>query len=373
MPETIDAFALARTPYADSDNIGIGYGPTPRQTYRGSLSDLASYLALRGGTGQTTLVGNANYTMQSGSSGTPADFELATHSALTFSPTWTLAPANSLPAGNRRRIVDLAGAIVPGTYQIAVAPYGNDKINGSGSVWWLVSKYSYLIVETDGVSNWTVVDFGPNLLVSNNLSDLTNTGVARGNLGLGTAAVHNIGDFMIATNNLSELTNPGSSIATARVNLGLGVLSTVPSVLYSYLDPSMIATSADVASGTPNKLVPSNVVLGSRAPVNIPYGSPSIIGWDFSTFVNGLWYIPSTATTPMTLPVPTNVKPGQTGFIIIRNQGAASKTVNWPQPIFNLVPSTATSSSFAASPAANLFEYWTESTTSIRIRVTLAI
>ena len=44
MPETIDVFAPARTPYQDADNIGLGVGPSPRTTYRGTLSDLASYL-----------------------------------------------------------------------------------------------------------------------------------------------------------------------------------------------------------------------------------------------------------------------------------------------------------------------------------------
>ena len=297
------------------------------------------------------------------------DFELATHSTLSFSPTWTLSPANSIPAGNRRRIVDLAGVIVPGTYQIAVAPFGSDKINGlagAAGVVWLVSRFSYLILETDGISNWAIVDLGPNLLVSNNLSDLSNAGVARGNLGLGSAAVHNITDFMMAVNNLSELIN----VATARVNLGLGVLATVPTVLFNYLDPSIIATSADVANATPGKLVPSNVVLAPRAPVIIPFSQANGL-WDFSTFVNGIWTIGTSTASPFITINPTNIKPGQGGFIVIHNGAGAQRTVQWPSA-FNPLPPTGATSAIALNSAA-LFEYWTENSTLVRIRVTLNI
>src|SRR5262249_44794496 len=38
MPETIDLFTPARTPYLDTDMFGIGYGAAPTPTYRGTLA-----------------------------------------------------------------------------------------------------------------------------------------------------------------------------------------------------------------------------------------------------------------------------------------------------------------------------------------------
>lgn len=53
------------------------------------------------------------------------------------------------------------------------------------------------------------------VLGSNNLSDLSNAAIARGNLGLGSAAVIDADGLLQAANNLSELTNA----TTARANL----------------------------------------------------------------------------------------------------------------------------------------------------------
>lgn len=55
---------------------------------------------------------------------------------------------------------------------------------------------------------------------ASNLSDLSNAGTARTNLGLGTAAVQNVEFFLQAANNLSDVANAG----TARTNIGLGAL-----------------------------------------------------------------------------------------------------------------------------------------------------
>lgn len=59
---------------------------------------------------------------------------------------------------------------------------------------------------------------------ANNLSDVTSVPAARANLGLGTAAVHNVGDFLQPGDNLSDINNA----ATARGNLGLGDAATHP-------------------------------------------------------------------------------------------------------------------------------------------------
>ncbi len=59
------------------------------------------------------------------------------------------------------------------------------------------------------------------LETTNNLSDLTSASTARTNLGLGTAAVQNVGAFLQVANNLSDLSN----VATAITNLGIPVTS----------------------------------------------------------------------------------------------------------------------------------------------------
>lgn len=55
------------------------------------------------------------------------------------------------------------------------------------------------------------------MLSTNNLSDVSNAGTSRTNLGLGTAATKASGDFAQVANNLSDVT-----ASTARTNLGLG-------------------------------------------------------------------------------------------------------------------------------------------------------
>lgn len=90
-----------------------------------------------------------------------------------------------------------------------------------------------------GVARQCIVDTGANalrildgmtpggfatMMVNNNLSDLTDVGVARTHLELGTAALEDIGAFeaagtaLLITENLSDLNN----VPTARTNLGLG-------------------------------------------------------------------------------------------------------------------------------------------------------
>jgi hypothetical protein len=350
MPETIDLFNPARTPYVDTDLFGIGYGATPTPTYKGTLANLAAYLSKKLGTGQLTLVGNGNYVMQA------ADFELSSSVALTSSPTWTLVAANSVPAGQRRRIVDLAGVIVPGSFQIAVAPAGPDKINGVSGVFWLVSRFSHIIVESDGVSNWTIVDVGPSLLTANNLSDLPNVSTARGNLGLGTAAVHNITEFMVAANNLSEITVPNKPIA--RSNLGLGGLAVLNTVLYSNLDPAAIATLAQLLSGATGKLISSDVFWSSRVPVNLGTTSTN---WDFNTFINGI-YGPLSAIATVTA---SGLKAGQSGFITL----LGVRAITFPSTFRFITTPTGVGSNGTNS----FLEYWIESTSMVRARLTNTI
>lgn len=72
-----------------------------------------------------------------------------------------------------------------------------------------------------GKSTFTTATF---LQAANNLSDLVSQSSARSNLGLGTAAVENVGFFLQTANNLSDVV-----AATARTNLGLGTMAQVNS------------------------------------------------------------------------------------------------------------------------------------------------
>lgn len=56
------------------------------------------------------------------------------------------------------------------------------------------------------------------LQIANNLSDVSSVAAARINLGLGSAATHSATDFLAASSNLSDV----ASTTTARLNLGLG-------------------------------------------------------------------------------------------------------------------------------------------------------
>ncbi|BEU21559.1 hypothetical protein [Paraburkholderia sp. 22B1P] len=73
-----------------------------------------------------------------------------------------------------------------------------------------------------GLGTAAVQNVGAFAQTANNLSDLANAGTARTNLGLGTAATQNIAAFLQPANNLSDV----GSAATARTNLGLGTAAT---------------------------------------------------------------------------------------------------------------------------------------------------
>jgi hypothetical protein len=229
----------------------------------------------------------------------------------------------------------------------------------------LSQRFAYLVVETDGVGTWTIVDFGPGLSVINNLSDLGNVPAAVANLGLGTVALRNVGDFTAAANNLSELTDK----AAARNNLALGPLATQNTITYSYLDPSMIATATDVANATPNKLIPANIVLGVHATVVLPFpASPYNTNWDFSTFTNGTYDHNAVSTITA-----SNIPPGQTGFIIFHNTtsgGYLAINTVWPTQ-FKFVDSTNTISNTPGT--RDLLEYWCESNSLIHCKITKGI
>jgi hypothetical protein len=366
--ESIDQIGAARTPFNDNDYFVVGQGTPPVPLFRGRMPDLANYVTavqLRTSSSPLiTFVGNVNYIMSVG------DTELVTQVPFTTSPTWTLIAANAVPAGSRKRITDLAGSI--GQFSLLVAPSGTNTINGVNQSLTISQKYANYEFESDGISNWTVVASGPRLLAINNLSDLTSVPTALGNLGLGTAAVHDYHDFVLKENNLSDL----NSATSARANLGLGALAMLSTVFYNNLDPSMVATLSQLLSATLQKFISSDMYWAAKAPVTIPWAAAPV--WDFNTFINGIYTITGTTTTVINV---RNAKPGQSGFIVIKQPatsgahpiGPGAGVAQWP-PSFNFV-STVTAIGTAAN-AANLLEYWIEvggASPVIRTRLTINI
>jgi hypothetical protein len=364
MSKTIDLFNPARTPYLDNDMFAIAYPgiqsgqtiPPPNiPTYRGNLADLVSYLQVKLGTGQVTFPGDNDYNMG------PNDFELAATVALTATRTWNLCNASIAPRGQRRRIVDLVGAIGPSS--LVVNPISGNTINGVNAPITLNIKYSSIIFESDGSSRWTIVSQDPVLIASKNLSDVGNITTARTNLGLGSSATHDITDFMIAANNLSELTNKPA----ARTNLGLGTIALLNAIAYGNLDPSMIASTADVVAGTPGKLVPASALAGSgtnpNTPVNLPFtaGTTTI---DFSSFKNGTFtFFPGIPAGPFTV-VPSNATAGQSGFITFKNgsvSGVAS--ITWGA---GFTFASGANPTVSARGNTDLFQYYIEGPSLIR-------
>lgn len=81
---------------------------------------------------------------------------------------------------------------------------------------------------------------GGDMLSAMNLADVANTAASRTNLGLGTAAVQNVGAFAQVANNLSDLT-----AATARTNLGLVIGTDVQAFDATLTSIAALGTAAD--------------------------------------------------------------------------------------------------------------------------------
>ncbi len=123
------------------------------------------------------------------------------------------------------------------------------------------------------------------LLSTNNLSDLTNAGTARTNLGLGTAATHANGDYATAVHthvatDITDSTAVGRSVLTAatagdaRAALALGTASTHDDT--EYADAVHTHAAADIGDPTGIKTTESLIIAVSDETTAITTGTAKV-------------------------------------------------------------------------------------------------
>lgn len=96
-------------------------------------------------------------------------------------------------------------------------------------------------------------------------------------------------------------------------------------VTFAKLATAAVATAAEFMSNTASKLLSAQAVWSAANFVTVAYSSS--VSLDFNTFIN----VRITMTGAMTLANPTNVKPGQTGSILLTNASGFALTMgtNW--------------------------------------------
>jgi hypothetical protein len=117
-------------------------------------------LAARGSSGlniesRTAGIANANYTILA-----TDRYVATTTTVFTAARTATLPAANAVNAGIRLYIGDDGGAITS-AFALNIARAGTDTINKQTTSITLTSPFSSIIIESDGVSNWTIVVRSP--------------------------------------------------------------------------------------------------------------------------------------------------------------------------------------------------------------------
>jgi hypothetical protein len=184
--------------------------------------------------------------------------------ALTAPRTLTLPAANSIPAGERIRFIDVIAG-VSSTNTLTFAVTGADTINGASS-FVINGPSSEVAFISDGTSKWTV---GIN-------------GIMRGGTGANTAAA-------------------------ARTNLGLAEV-----------------TDAEIwlASDT-SKVITPRRALTALAPVALTDGAS--VTPDFKAGANFSWTFLNVAAR--TLNNPVNTQPGQSGVIVIQQYSTGGSTL----------------------------------------------
>lgn len=180
-------------------------------------------------------------------------------------------------------------------------------------------------------------DGSGDMLNSDNLAGLTNTALARTNLGLGTAATQSSSAFAAAghDHNSTYYTQGQVDAALAgKSNLGhghaIGDVTDLTTQLAAKQDNLGLTegSASDFRAKTADKILTPEAVWDGGDWLPVPYAST--ISLDFSTAFN---FAIAALTGNPTFVNPANVKPGQTGTIELIQDGTGGRTVafgtNW--------------------------------------------
>jgi hypothetical protein len=153
-PTTILKFDATTGIHAINKGSGIAeivIGVVP--IYNGGTGQTTAKAA-RGSSGlnidQRTAHGDSNYTIAS------TDRLVVTNAVLSTTRTWTLPQASTLNPGQQITITDEYGG-VSSSNKLTISPHAGDTLYFSASTFLLQNLYASVTLETDGVSNWTVV------------------------------------------------------------------------------------------------------------------------------------------------------------------------------------------------------------------------
>jgi len=144
---------------------------------------------------------------------------------------------------------------------------------------------------------------------------------------------------LVKSQNLSDLTNAG----TARTNLGLNALATKTTAAFTDIATAAITTGAEFQANTASKLVSVQAAWDAALVESLTYAASYTP--DLNSFINGEMVL----TGNLTLNNPTSAKPGQSGMIVFVQDGSGSRTISygtaWKFPAgYNKALTTAASS-----------------------------